>query len=67
MKIICADGRVLIPRSLFLVVCCLFATIAIFCPRTAFRIVDLPTFGLPIRAINPDRNVSDIYVTGIRF
>jgi hypothetical protein len=39
---------VFIPRILFLVVCCLPATMAIFCPRIRFRRVDFPTLGLPI-------------------
>ena len=45
---------------LFLVVCGFFDVIAIFWPIIWFINVDFPTFGLPIRATNPDLNFSFI-------
>src|SRR5690554_2751229 len=41
----------------FLVVCGLSETIEIFCPSREFNSVDLPTFGRPITATKPDRNL----------
>src|SRR5260221_1439878 len=39
----------------FLVVCGFDVTIAIFCPTTRLSSVDLPAFGRPTIAANPDR------------
>src|SRR5580700_2677499 len=38
------------------VVCGLSATMATFCPTSAFRSVDFPAFGRPMRETKPDRN-----------
>jgi hypothetical protein len=44
------------PRILFRVVCGLSEMMAIFSPKSAFRSVDFPTFGLPMMEMKPDLN-----------
>jgi hypothetical protein len=56
MKTICASRSFTIPRMRFRVVCGLSEMMAIFSPRSAFRSVDLPTFGLPTIEMKPDLN-----------
>ena len=50
-KISCAFSIFFIPRILFLVVWDFLEVIDIFLPKIWFKIVDLPTFGLPIMEI----------------
>jgi hypothetical protein len=45
-------------RKRLRVVCATGEVIATFSPNNWFTKVDLPTFGLPIKATKPDRNVS---------
>src|SRR5215469_12905706 len=56
IKTICASGRVTTPWMEVRVVCGLSATIATFCPTSAFSSVDLPAFGSPTSDTNPERN-----------
>ncbi len=53
---------VLIPIILFRVVCALDVTMDIFSPRTLFKSVDFPTFGLPMIATYPERKFSITYI-----
>src|SRR5690242_15795139 len=53
---ICVSSVVRTPRTCVRVVCGLSETIDTFCPRIWLRSVDLPTFGRPTIATNPDRN-----------
>ena len=55
-NITCASSRVSIPCILLRVVSGFRVTIATFSPTRRLSIVDLPTFGLPIIAANPDLN-----------
>src|SRR5215469_8066086 len=57
-KTTCASpGIVSTPWMEVRVVCGLSATIATFCPITAFSRVDLPAFGRPTSDTNPERNL----------
>src|SRR5688572_3779797 len=53
---ICASGVVTTPCMEVRVVCGLSATIATFCPTSAFSRVDFPAFGRPTMETNPDLN-----------
>src|SRR5690242_8531302 len=55
-KMICASALVTTPWIDVRVVCGWFATIATFCPTSAFSSVDLPAFGRPTMETNPDLN-----------
>ena len=54
-KMICASGRVRMPRMRCRVVCGFGLTMLILRPSSAFSSVDLPTFGRPTIAANPQR------------
>ena len=54
-KMICVLPRMAIPRMGIRVVCTLRVTIETFCPTRAFNRVDLPAFGAPRMATNPQR------------
>src|SRR3954451_2095770 len=55
-KTICALGSVTTPWIDVRVVCGLSATMATFCPTSAFNNVDLPAFGRPMIETKPDWN-----------
>src|SRR5699024_7916127 len=55
---ICASSRVTMPRMARRVVCGFVEVIATFSPTSALVSVDLPTFGRPTRATQPERCVS---------
>src|SRR6266566_392298 len=54
-KTTCASGSVRMPRMRLRVVCGLGVTMATLAPTSAFRSVDLPTFGRPTMAAYPAR------------
>src|SRR5262249_45162157 len=55
MNTSCDSSTVAMPRSKERVVCTLWETMATFVPTSALISVDLPTFGAPIIATNPQR------------
>jgi hypothetical protein len=56
MMISWASGRCTMPLIARRVVCGLLLVIATLVPTSAFMSVDLPTFGRPANAANPDLN-----------
>ena len=60
-KTICQSGLLATPMMRLRVVCGLLLTMATFSPTIAFIIVDLPTFGRPTIAANPERNFFSLF------
>ena len=54
-KTICVAPSIAMPRMRARVVCTLWVTIATFDPTSRLTSVDLPAFGAPIMATNPQR------------